>query len=41
MRRLFAAAVPRMSVMSVNEISSHVQIERSGVVRSAAAPVGV
>lgn len=41
MHRLFAAALPRMGVMSINEISSHVQIERSGVVSGANEAVGV
>ncbi|MGH9082662.1 MAG: flagellar biosynthesis protein FlhA [Acidimicrobiales bacterium] len=41
LHRLLAAAVPRLAVMSVNEISSHVQIERSGVVSGANAAIGV
>ncbi|MGH8980037.1 MAG: FHIPEP family type III secretion protein, partial [Acidimicrobiales bacterium] len=41
MRRIFAAAAPRTSVMSVSEISSHVQLERTGVVSGATVPSGV
>lgn len=41
LHRLFAAAVPRLAVMAVTEISTHVQLERSGVVNSANAAVGV
>ena len=39
--RLFAAAVPRLAVMSVTEISTHVQLERIGVVSGASAAIGV
>jgi flagellar biosynthesis protein FlhA len=41
LHRLFSAAVPRLAVMSVNEIAPHVQLERSGVVSGAPAPAGV
>ncbi|MGH9088133.1 MAG: flagellar biosynthesis protein FlhA [Acidimicrobiales bacterium] len=41
LHRLFAAAVPRLAVMAVTEISTHVQLERSGVVSSANAAIGV
>ncbi len=41
LHRLYAAAIPRLAVMSVNEISSHVQLERSGVVSGANAAIGV
>ena len=39
--RLFAAAIPRLAVMSVNEIGRQVQIERTGVVTGVSAAVGL
>ncbi|MHB1784166.1 MAG: FHIPEP family type III secretion protein, partial [Acidimicrobiales bacterium] len=39
--RLFAAAIPRLAVMSVNEIGRQVQIERTGVVTGVSATVGL
>jgi flagellar biosynthesis protein FlhA len=36
LRRLFAAAAPRLGVMSVSELDSHVRVERIGVVNVAA-----
>src|SRR5271165_3668607 len=39
--RLFAAALPRLSVMSINEVGRQVQLERIGVVSSASTTVGV
>jgi flagellar biosynthesis component FlhA len=39
--KLFAAAMPRLSVMSVAEIGRQVQLERTGVVSSASTAVGV
>lgn len=38
LRRLFAAAVPRMAVLSVNELAPHVQLARSGVVSGVRTP---
>jgi len=40
LRRLFAAALPRLSVMSVHEISSHVQLDRRAIVSGVAAGAG-
>jgi len=39
--RLFSAAIPRLAVMSVNEIGRHVQIERTGVVTGVSATAGI
>ncbi len=39
--RVFVAALPRLSVLSLSEVSAHVQLERVGVVSSASAEVGV
>jgi flagellar biosynthesis component FlhA len=36
LQRLFAAALPRMAVLSVDEVSRNVRIERVGVVSGAA-----
>ncbi|MCU4185037.1 flagellar biosynthesis protein FlhA [Acidiferrimicrobium sp. IK] len=39
LRRLLAVAAPRLGVLSVNELSSHVRVERIGVVNVAAQAV--
>ncbi|MCU1492391.1 MAG: flagellar biosynthesis protein FlhA [Acidimicrobiaceae bacterium] len=39
--RLFAAAIPRLAVMSVNEIGRQVQLERIGVVTGVSATAGI
>jgi len=39
LRRLFAAAAPRLGVLSVSELDSHVKVERIGVVNVAAQAV--
>jgi len=39
--RLFAAALPRLAVLSINEIGRQVQLERTGVVNGVNATVGV
>ncbi len=41
LQRLLAPAVPRLAVMAVNEIGSHVQLERIGVVSGVNATAGV
>jgi len=39
--RLFAAAIPRLGVMSVNELGRNTQLERIGVVTGVSATVGI
>jgi flagellar biosynthesis component FlhA len=39
--QLFAVAVPRLVVMSINEVGRHVQLERMGVITSASVEAGV
>lgn len=39
--RLFATALPRLAVMSLGEISSHVQLQRSGVIEGVPAAASV
>ncbi|HVC24882.1 MAG TPA: flagellar biosynthesis protein FlhA [Acidimicrobiales bacterium] len=39
--RLFAAAIPRLAVMSVNEIGRQIQLERIGVVTGVSATAGI
>ena len=41
LRRLLAPAVPHLAVMSISEIPSHVQLQRSGVVNGVVAAAGV